>query len=412
MTDILSLQERATNAILLGESHFREFKSALEGKPNAKKPRLVTQLCREIAEALVAFANADGGELLIGVEDDGTITGIPHDEQDIETMLNAVHTHTHPESQLPLLTATKIQVSGNTILFFAVAKGTTTIYQLPDGRCVRRRDRATLPATFNQIHFERQEIRSREYDRDFVDGATVNDLDIPLLQSIADGYLRGLSVERYLQQTGLGEYTSQGLRLRRAALLLFAKDIYKWHPRSEVRILRVHGTELKSGEAYNVISDEPVRGNIFTLVVEAWEQLRPYLASETEFSGDAKFTQTYIYPEFACQEALVNAVAHRDYSNHSSIEIYIFDDRMEVRSPGALLTTLTVEDLERLENAHESRNVLIARVLRENNYMRELGEGIKRMFELLERTSRTKPRLYSNRLWFSITFPRHPDALT
>ena len=93
------------------------------------------------------------------------------------------------------------------------------IYQLPDGRCVRRKDKSTLPASVDQIQFERQEIKSREYDSQFVDGAIVTDLDVKLLQGIADQYIKGLSVERYLQQIGLAEYAQNGLRLKKAALL-------------------------------------------------------------------------------------------------------------------------------------------------------------------------------------------------
>lgn len=110
---------------------------------------------------------------------------------------------------------------------------------------------------------ERQEIKSREYDGQFVDGATVTDLDIRLLQGIADQYIKGLSIERYLQQIGLAEYALNGLRLKRAVLLLFATDIDRWHPRSQVRILKINGSQLKTGERYNVISDDIVRGNIF-----------------------------------------------------------------------------------------------------------------------------------------------------
>ena len=78
MEEVLSLIQRAKNSISLGESHFREFKTALEGRPGQKRPRKPAAICSEIGEALVAFANADGGELFIGVEDDGTITGLKH----------------------------------------------------------------------------------------------------------------------------------------------------------------------------------------------------------------------------------------------------------------------------------------------------------------------------------------------
>jgi len=411
MSEILLLQERVRNTINLGESHFREFKTALEGAPGSKKPRSPKIICKEIAEALVAFSNADGGELIIGVEDDGTITGLAHDDAEIASMLDAPKTHVHSDTSLPLISAAKTEINNKFVLFFSVSKGTSEIYQLPDGRCVRRKDKATLPVTFKQIQFERQEIKSREYDREFVDGAGVNDLDVLFVQSLADSYLRGLSVERYLQQIGLAEYAINGIRLRRASLLLFAKDVQKWHPRSEVRILKVVGTNLKSGENYNVTSDEVVRGNIFELLVNSWEQLRPYLADRTEFGPDAKFEQKYIYPEWACREALVNAIAHRDYSTQNGIEVYIFDDRMEIRNPGALLSTLTVENLEELQGAHESRNVLVSRVLRENKYMRELGEGVKRMFELMEESELEKPKLYSNKTSFSVTLP-HKSVFT
>ncbi len=61
----------------------------------------------------------------------------------------------------------------------------------------------------------------------------------------------------------------------------------------------------------------------------------------------------------------------------------LYNDRMEIKSPGALLSTITINNLTQLEGAHESRNSLIARVLRENRLMREIGEGMKRIFSLM-----------------------------
>jgi ATP-dependent DNA helicase RecG len=405
MDEILVIQERVKNTIILGESHFREFKTALEGRPTNKKPRLTKKICENIGEALVSFANADGGEVLIGVEDDGTVTGIPHSEEDIKQMLHAVKTHVYSGQELPITTSTKLFINDLPVLFFAVNKGTTQIYQLPDGRCVRRKDKATMPASVDQIQFEKQEIRSREYDGQFVDGALVTDLDLNLLQGVASSYITGLSVELYLQQTGLAVYGLNGLRLKRAALLLFAKstEIARWHSRCQIRFIKVAGDKLESGEKYNVISDESVQGNIFDLWIKSWESLRPYLAYKTEFGSSAKFEQRYTYPEDACKEAILNAIAHRDYSIQNGIEIYIFSNRMEIKSPGALLSTLSINNLYQLEGAHESRNPLIAKVLRENKLMRELGEGMRRIFDLMNESELERPVLYSNGLWFSVT---------
>jgi ATP-dependent DNA helicase RecG len=410
MTDILILQERIKNSILVGESDFREFKSALEGRPDSKKPRLVKKICEDIAEALVAFANTDGGEILIGVEDDANITGVPHSEDDIEIMLNAVQTHVYEGQELPIAYKIKTQIDGKTVLFFQVDKGISEIYQLRDGRVMRRNEkRQTVPANVKELQFDKQEIKSREYDRQFVDGASISDLDIALLQTLADNYLKGYTVERYLQHLGLAQYTTTGIRLNRAAVLLFAKDIQRWHPRSQVRFVKILGTELLSGEKYNVISDEFVQGNIYELIFKSWEAMRPYLAYKTEFGSDAKFEQKFIYPEDACREAILNAIAHRDYSNSNGIEVHIYNDRMEIKSPGALLSTLTIEDLEALENRHESRNAKIAYTLKVSKLMREMGEGMKRIFALMQQNELKKPKLYSNTVWFTVTLFNKSD---
>jgi len=318
-------------------------------------------------------------------------------------MLQAHKSHVHALTPLPITASVALTVGDRRVLFFSVSKGTTQVFQLSDGRCVQRRDKSTMPAAASMILFDRQEIRSREFDRQFVDGAAVTDLDLPLVRSLAEGYLRGLSAERYLQQLGLAEYAASGIRVRMAALLLFAQDIQKWHPRSQVRILRVAGTELLSGEEYNVISDETVQANIFDLLTKAWEKLRPELSHRTQLRSDARFEQRYLYPEWACREALVNAIAHRDYSAQNGIDVFIFADRLEVRSPGELLSTVSLASIESLVGAHESRNALVGKVLRENNFMRELGEWMKRIVALMEENELQVPILRSSGGYFAVS---------
>ncbi len=404
MVDALFLNERVKNAILIGESDFREFKSAYEGRPDNKKPRLVKKICEDIAEGLVAFANTDGGELIIGVEDDGTITGVPHGDDDIEVILNAVKSHILDGQVLPLVYAVKVALEQKTILFFQVNKGTHEVYQLTDGRVLLRKDKETVPANVKRLQFKWQEELSREYDREYVDGAKVNDLDISLIQNYAESLVKGMTVEKYLQQIGLAEYSAGGLKIRRAALLLFATDIQKWCPNSKVRFLKISGVTLGSGDKYNVISDVIVHDNIFELLYKSWEGLKPFIAHKTVFGADSKFEQQYIYPEEACREALVNAIVHRDYISHNGVEVYIYDDRMEIKSPGALLSTITINNLLELANWHESRNAKIAYVLKVSNYMREVGEGVKRIFTLMNEKELKKPKLYSNTNSFIVTF--------
>jgi len=367
-------------------------------------------VARDISETLVAFANADGGELLVGVEDDGEVTGIRFAEDTIEKLLAAPQTGVHPHTPLPKPVSRKLSIDGKPLLYFAVEKSTTAIHQTSDGRCLQRKDRENRPVSIHQLQFERQEQVSREYDRVFVDGAQVTDLNIELIERVSDATTR-MSPEKWLQYFGLAEYGAGVLYLRRAALLLFAKNIATWHPRCQVRVIRVKGTELKTGRDYNAVADDPTSRNILELLTAAWEKLRMHLV-ETKMSPDALFRESVMYPEDACREALINAIAHRDYSiEGQGIEIYIFDDRMEVHSPGGLLSTISLEALRRLQGVHESRNAHVARVLREIGYVREMGEGMRRIFRLMKDADLVPPELGASSNQFSITL-RHKSVFT
>ena len=312
--DVLRLQERVLLALELGESHFREFKSACEGLAGKKTPRPMKEISQDIGRTLVAFANADGGELLVGVEDDGEITVMDATDQQVQTLLDSPNSVVHKDTPLPPTRSVRLLFEGKTVLYFSVSKGTNYVYLTADGRCIQRRDRESVPMATEAIRFSRTETISREYDRAFVDNAQIADLDFELVGHVAEHLSKGMSVEKCLQHIELAEFDGSRLRLRRAALLLFGKDPLRWHPRLQVRILKVEGTDMGTGDKYNVKKDEEVTDNILNLIETSWEFLRPHL-TETRFSRDALFKTQIIYPELACREALINAIAHRDYSN-------------------------------------------------------------------------------------------------
>jgi ATP-dependent DNA helicase RecG len=399
----LTLTERVRATLALGESHFREFKSALEGLPSNKLPRDPSSIRKDIGEALVAFANADGGELLIGVEDDGRVSGVLHGEEVVETLLEAWKSHVHSQTPLPAPRVARVDLDGKKILYFAVEKGTAFIHLTNDGRCLQRRDRESVPVPSEEIRFERQERLSREYDRAFIDGGDPAVLDLEAVERIGEQIAPGLSVEKVLQLLDLAEFSGSGVRLRRAAVLLLANDVSHWHPRCEVRILRVSGTELGTGRDYNVVTDKHVQGSILELLTQAWDEIRPYLV-ETRLGPDGRFEEQVRYPEDACREALTNAIAHRDYSIEGrAIEVYVFDDRLEVRSPGALLSTVTIEGIRTLEGVHQSRNTIVARTLRELGYMREMGEGFRRIFHLMRAHDLVEPEIRADDQSFEVS---------
>ncbi|MCH8619633.1 ATP-binding protein [Undibacterium sp. TS12] len=404
-----AISERARTAIELGESHFREFKSALEGPPGSKQKRPIKDIATNIAQTLVAFANADGGELLIGVEDSGEITGLlGFSDSEIDQLEQAPVTRVHTDTPLPTVRKYRLDLDNKKILYFSVSKSTQFIHITSDGRCLQRRDLESIPVATEAVQFDRQERKSREYDREFVDGVSADDLDINLVRIVADQVSKGMSPEKCLQYLDLGEYGMSQLRLRRASLLLFGKIPSKWHPRLQIRILKVDGESVLTGEDYNVISDELVAGNILTLVDRAWEALRPHLI-HTRFDKSGRFERRSMYPELACREALLNAIAHRDYSDEGrGIEVYAFDNHLEVRNPGALLSSIRLEDIASQKGVHQSRNTHIARVLRELGYMRELGEGMRRIYDLMHRNELAPPKLESSPDGFKITLTHLP----
>ncbi len=153
---ILLVQERLENDLTLGESHFREFKSALEG-PERKRRRQVSLVARDIGETLVSFANADGGTLIVGAEDDGTVSGVEYADDKLEVLRNAPQTHVHADTPLPGVRTRLVPVRDETVLVFDVQKGTRYIHLTSDGRCLQRRDTDTVPVASEQIRFERHE---------------------------------------------------------------------------------------------------------------------------------------------------------------------------------------------------------------------------------------------------------------
>ncbi|HCY75594.1 MAG TPA: hypothetical protein DHV28_06700 [Ignavibacteriales bacterium] len=403
MENILRLKERIDIATEIGESYYREFKSGFEGPPNNKVPRDINEIKYDIAKTLVAFANADGGELFVGIEDDNNVTGVPHKEEVVKNILNAPKDCIMKETPVPLKQSTIIEYNNVKVIYFSVNKGTDFVHLTSKGECFQRKDRESVPTPSETIIFQREEKVSREYDRSFVDLAKITDLDQELLENVAQRISKLISAEKLLQYLDLAEFDGDALKLRKAALLLFSKKSSKWHPRSQVRIFRVRGTEEKTGKEFNVTEVGESNGNIFQLIESSWDLLRPHL-SDTRFSEDAFFKTQILYPELACREALINSITHRDYSSEGrGIEVKIFDDRLLIENPGELLSSISVKDLESLSGAHQSRNTYVARVLRETGYIRELGEGIRRIYDLMKSNDMVAPKIISKNKSFSIT---------
>lgn len=242
----------------------------------------------------------------------------------------------------------------------------------------------------------------------FFPDATLEDLDLALVEELAKRARLALTPEETLLHYRLAERVNGQLRLTLAAVLLFAKDPTRWHPRCGIEFIRWRGTERRTGTELNIIKRIRMEAPLVRLIEEAYRTIQQHIP-ERQGLVDLFFEERWEYPTFAWQEAIVNAVAHRDYRLQGiGIEVHLFDDRMEVWSPGELVEPVTLERLRNRERIHASRNPRIVRVLTEFGYMQELGEGIPRMFEVMEEQGLHPPEFQMEGGRFVVTLRNTP----
>lgn len=361
--------------------------------------RTESEFYLELRQTVFAFGNTEGGHILVRKTD--KIEGLTPSLITQEIM-NACAVESN------FFSVEEIAYDEQSYFYIHVIKSPIPLVD-KNGCYFKRNGPINQEVKYNlgSASLKENEIRSIEYEREVVSIATIDDLDEVLIQSIINNSqsIQIKEVKKFLQHLYLIEPKGENeYFITRAALLLFARNPKKWHPNIEVRFTQFKTSELPTGENYQRVKDETEEGCILSLLKTSWERLRPLMSETTFISRDKLFKTQILYPEDACYEALLNAIAHRDYLIQGRcIEIRIFEDKLEVISPGGLLSTIDIQDLISCKGVHESRNPLIARTLREIGYMRELGEGIKRIYETLKQNDLQNPELESTNSSFRVT---------
>lgn len=376
-----------------GESYAVEFKTAWEFGPEGKVPRPLKSVAKDIGEALVAFANTDGGDLLVGVEDSGAITGVPWEGDELMYLVQAPR-HQVKDADLGARVH-DVEIDGKRVLLFRVGEHPGAVVVTADGRCLWRRGAParTEPVPPDEIARRRHHrLGDTAYEAQLVHEATLDDIEVPTELLASKPHLSGLGdLRTLLRYWNLSEGRNGSLSLRRAALLLFAKEPLRWHPNNRLRIRRVHGPTEGFGRQLGTREVE-VLGPIVRIIPKAIATLRSNL--EVEARTTSLFTTAQVLPPEAVDECIVNAVAHRNYAiEGAAIEVLLFPDRVEFKSPGKLPEPLTPEDLRKQQGAHRSRNPLIMRVLRDLGWSRDQGEGMRRIFGSMAQVELHTPEL-------------------
>ncbi len=387
------------------EGQFFERKSCYDRSGKRPKRRSARTVAQDVAESLAAMANADGGMVALGIEDDGTPTGADYPEDRLRVILNAPRRLVNP----PLKTAYQWVDLGNVRVLVFEVDWSPEVHQLSDSRYLLRVGDKNLPFPASDIAAMKEGKRRRLTESRFIAEASLRDLDHALFDELREKTQMHLSNEEILRHYRLAEPRNGKLVLSLAALLLFAKDPLRWHPACLVDFVKWEGIERRFGKDLNVIRRVRIEAPLPRLIEETFAAVWPHIR-ERQRLVDLFFEERFEYPTFAWQEAIVNAVAHRDYAFEGTpIEVSLFDDRLEVRSPGELVEPVTIERLRQRERVHASRNPRIVRVLTDWGYMRELGEGVPRMFEVMEREGLKPPELHvESGVFFTVTLYNTP----
>ncbi len=371
------------------EGQFFERKSCFDRSSGKAKLRPVRDVARDVAETLTAMANADGGVLVLGIEDDGPVSGADYPEDRLKVLLAAPKTHIRPPVRARIQ---KGKLGGKPVIVFET-DWSMEAHQLTDGRYLLRVDDENVPFPARDIEAMKEGKRRRVTETRFITEATLADIDLPLVARLAERLGIKEAPEEMLSRYRLSEGRNGKTALTLAALLLFGKDPGRWHPRCGIDFVKYEGTERRVGAELNIVKRERIEAPLVLLIEKAYETIRPHVR-ERQHLVDLFFVERWEYPLFAWQEAVVNAVAHRDYRYEGlGIEIWMFDDRIEVRSPGELVEPVTLDRLLKRQRIHASRNPRIVRVLADFGYMREQGEGIPRIFEAMERDGLYPPEI-------------------
>ena len=348
-----------TEQISLGEDSTIEFKREL---PERKR----------FADEMVAFANADGGGILIGVDDDGTIVGIDSQEMGRleETVFQIGWNSIVPG--VPIITK-KWRIDDKNLLKIDVFRS-QYVHRSPNGYFIRYGSSKRKMPTEESVRAFQTSLQGRiiPFDEQLVPNTNKDTLKEPLYQRfITEGETEREQIEIQLLKRRLLVEADREYRASVAGVLMCndTPDDYLYN--SFIQAVFYSGM---AKDANSQIDAKDFKGPLDQQIVDAFKFVQRY--NHISARGQIDQTDQPQYSMSAIFEAIVNAVVHRDYSKYeSTIRLFMFADRLELYSPGALVNDLTVADLPRKQ---ATRNDRLAHLLSEITLNDDIREQVVR----------------------------------
>lgn len=355
--------------------------SAREGQWFERKSFKVT--AKALADTMVGFANSDGGRIAIGIHS-GDIEGIDSDPRHLNDLLQASLDFTQP----PIRHRFDFLTVGDSLRVLVIdVEASETIHRNQKHECFLRvgdENRKLGHTEERELAFDKGES---QYDASLVPESGLQALDADSLREYSKK-IGAKDLNALMRSRHLWVHKSDKEGPSQAGLLLFGKNPPLW---SYIRYTRYLGSTIETGVRSNSVDDVTLYGTIPELIEQAKILLSDKLGVVSRLAWNGKFETRPVLPEFAWLEAVVNAVTHRSYSlQGDGVRVRDFENRLEVESPGRLAGLVRVKNIR---ETRYSRNPHIARVLAEmSGYVRELNEGVPRMYEEMKLFGLQEPR--------------------
>ena len=363
---------------------------------------------KALAITIVAFANADGGDIAIGVSDKTRkIEGVDQHTEKLNELLRVPLDFCNPSVSITsdLLPCTDKDGNENHILLMHIPASSELHTNQADEAFMRVGDKSRRLSFEERIQLM-YDKGERYYEDTAVYGATVDDIDMAAVERYTEliGYTK--SANQYLHENnGFITTNAKGEeQVSVACILLFGKYPQKFFPRGRTRFIRYKGTEERVGAEMNVIKDVTFEGTILDQVKATIAYLETQVEEHTFLGQHGQFVTNRDYPKFVIQEMVVNACCHRAYNiKGTEIQIKMFDNRLVFESPGRLPGTVKPSNIR---HTHFSRNPKIAQFLKAYDYVKEFGEGVDRVCRELEANGTPHLSFHLDDFILKITVPK------
>lgn len=361
-----------------GESITVEFKSWIKTKDMRERISLAV-------EELISFANTKGGTVYFGVEDDGTVTGC--DKYDCQKIMESIYDRTRPSlfTEIEVIKYNELEV-----LAIKVASDGNT-YATTDGKCLKRLGKNSKPYYPDEMSNKYSTIQNPDFSSQIVVESSLDDVNKLEVYSLKEklrirdpkSTLPDLEDIAFMRDLGLVKEDGGTYKLTIAGLLFVGKEtsIYQLLPQAEVIYLHYSADNL---EEYDARLD--MRQPIISIIDRLTEKIQNTNKIVNVQVGLFRL-ELVDFSEKVFQEALLNALSHRDYQNLSAVYVKHYPDKIVIENPGGFLEGITTQNI--ITHPSVPRNKLIAETLQRLKYVQRTGQGVDIIFR--EMLSSGKP---------------------